>query len=81
MESVIRMAAVTSRKSKSAGNRTENAEHGSCVVTAFLRNRDLILLGRMASGTWIVEGLFCEHFNLNRTPVRGVCRLLQKIQI
>ena len=46
--------------------------------TAFLRIRDLIVQGRMAPGTWIVEGGLCEHLHMSRTPVRGALYLLQR---
>ena len=54
------------------------AEHGTSVDTAFHRIRDLIVHGRLAPGTWVVEGDLCEHLNMSRTPVRGALYLLQR---
>jgi len=56
----------------------KRAEHGTSVDSAFLRIRDLIVQGRMAPGTWIVEGGLCEHLHMSRTPVRGALYLLQR---
>jgi len=54
------------------------AEHGTSVGTAFQRIRELVVLGRLAPGTWIVEGDLCEHLQMSRTPVRGALYLLQR---
>lgn len=72
------MAATTSKKSKPGNKRSEKAEHGTSVDAAFQCVRDLIVHGRMAPGTWIVEGDLCEHLNMSRTPVRGALYLLQR---
>ena len=69
------MAPTTSTTHKS---RPSKAEHGTSVDSAFLRIRDLIVQGRMAPGTWIVEGGLCEHLHMSRTPVRGALYLLQR---
>jgi len=58
--------------------RSAKAEHGTSVDTAFQRIRDLIVLGKLAPGSWIVEGDLCEHLNMSRTPVRGALYLLQR---
>ena len=60
------------------GKVTKKVEHGKSVDSAFLRVRDLIVHGRMAPGTWIVEGDLSEHLNMSRTPVRGALYLLQR---
>jgi DNA-binding GntR family transcriptional regulator len=72
------MATVTRKKSSGTGARSGKAEHGTSVDSAFQRIRDLIVHGRMAPGTWIVEGDLCEHLGLSRTPVRGALYLLQR---
>ena len=54
------------------------AEHGTSVTTAFQRIRELIVLGKLSPGTWIVESDLCEHLNMSRTPVRGALYLLQR---
>jgi DNA-binding GntR family transcriptional regulator len=65
-------------KTKTARPRKSKAAHGTSVDSAFLRIRDLIVHGRMAPGTWIVEGDLCEHLHMSRTPVRGALYLLQR---
>lgn len=57
---------------------SDKAEHGTSVGTAYLRIRELVVHGRLAPGTWIVEGDLCEHLNMSRTPVRGALYLLQR---
>lgn len=54
------------------------AEHGTSVTTAFQQIRELIVLGRLSPGTWIVEADLCKHLNMSRTPVRGALYLLQR---
>ena len=65
-------------KSATRKPRVPKAEHGTSVDSAFLRIRDLIVEGRMAPGTWIVEGELCERLHMSRTPVRGALYLLQR---
>jgi DNA-binding GntR family transcriptional regulator len=72
------MAASTAKGTKALGKRTAKAEHGTSVDTAFQQIRDLIVHGRMAPGTWVVEGDLCQHLNMSRTPVRGALYLLQR---
>jgi DNA-binding GntR family transcriptional regulator len=72
------LAPVTTKATRGSKKRTEKAEHGKSVDSAFLRIRDLIVHGRMAPGTWIVEGDLCEHLHMSRTPVRGALYLLQR---
>ena len=72
------MAAATAKGTKGLGKRSAKAEHGTSVDTAFQQIRDLIVHGRMAPGTWIVEGDVCDHLNMSRTPVRGALYLLQR---
>src|SRR5664279_4081122 len=72
------MAAIATKKKSSTKQSAEKAEHGTSVDTAFQRIRDLIVFGRLAPGTWIVEGDLCEHLNMSRTPVRGALYLLQR---
>src|SRR5271167_2170429 len=58
--------------------RSKKAEHGTSVGLAFHQIRDLVVHGKLAPGTWIVEGDLCEHLNMSRTPVRGALYLLQR---
>lgn len=65
-------------KKISVKKRTAKAEHGTSVDTAFQAIRQLIVHGRIAPGSWIVEGDLCEHLQMSRTPVRGALYLLQR---
>jgi DNA-binding GntR family transcriptional regulator len=58
--------------------RSVKAEHGTSVGLAFQRVRDLIVHGKLAPGSWIVEGDISSHLNMSRTPVRGALYLLQR---
>lgn len=78
-ESEARMARTVTKTGKDSPKPSaKKAEHGTSVDSAFQRIRELIVHGRMAPGTWIVEGDLCEHLNMSRTPVRGALYLLQR---
>ncbi len=53
-------------------------EHGTSVLTAFQQIRELIVLGRLSPGTWVVEGDLAERLNISRTPVRAALHWLQR---
>jgi DNA-binding GntR family transcriptional regulator len=72
------MAGITTKAVHGLKKRSIKAEHGTSVGLAFQQIRDLIVLGKMAPGSWIVEGDLCEHLNMSRTPVRGALYLLQR---
>ena len=72
------MAPSATKVTKGTTKRAAKAEHGTSVGIAFQRVRDLIVHGKLAPGTWIVEGDLCEHLNMSRTPVRGALYLLQR---
>lgn len=72
------MAPVKTKATRVLKKRTEKAEHGTSVGVAFQRIRDLIVHGKLAPGSWIVEGDVCEHLSMSRTPVRGALYLLQR---
>jgi DNA-binding GntR family transcriptional regulator len=72
------MATVVTKTEKKATRQSAKAEHGTSVGMAFKRIRDLIVHGKLAPGTWIVEGDLCEHLNMSRTPVRGALYQLQR---
>lgn len=67
-----------SRPIPGAKQRTAKAEHGTSVGLAFQHIRDLIVHGKLAPGSWVVEGDLCEHLNMSRTPVRGALYLLHR---
>ena len=75
---VKRMAPSATKVPKSSKRQSTKAEHGTSVGIAFQRIRELVVHGRLAPGTWIVEGDLCEHLNMSRTPVRGALYLLQR---
>lgn len=58
----------------------ENAEtvHVSRVHKAYQRLQELIVLGRLAPGTRIVESELASRLGVSRTPVRDALRLLQQ---
>ncbi|HEV2275457.1 MAG TPA: GntR family transcriptional regulator [Acidobacteriaceae bacterium] len=68
------LAASKERKS-SLGSK---AEHGTSVLIAFEKIRELIVRGQLSPGTWIVEGDLAERLNMSRTPVRSALHLLQR---
>ena len=72
----MRMTPSTTKATKGLKKRPAKPEHGTSVGTAFQRIRELIVLGKLAPGTWIVEGDLCEHLNMSRTPIRGALYLL-----
>jgi len=72
------MAGTATKTVHGLKKRTKKAEHGTSVGLAFQQIRDLIVHGKMAPGSWIVEGDLCEHLNMSRTPVRGALYLLQR---
>jgi len=53
-------------------------EHGTSVSTAFQQIRELIVMGRLSPGTWVVEGDLAERLNISRTPVRAALHWLQR---
>ncbi len=72
------MASSTRKAIKGLKNASTKAEHGTSVGIAFQRIRELVVHGRLAPGTWIVEGDLCEHLSMSRTPVRGALYLLER---
>lgn len=52
--------------------------HGTSVASAFQKIRELIVLGKLSPGTWVVESDLCAHLKMSRTPVRGALYLLQR---
>jgi DNA-binding GntR family transcriptional regulator len=72
------MTPSATKVAKASTKRAAKAEHGTSVGIAFQRIRDLIVHGKLAPGTRIVEGDLCEHLNMSRTPVRGALYLLQR---
>jgi DNA-binding GntR family transcriptional regulator len=59
------------RKSSGAPERTSNTD------TAFLAIRELIVDGRLAPGSWIVETDLADLLKVSRTPIRAALQWLQ----
>jgi DNA-binding GntR family transcriptional regulator len=72
------MVSTTNHSATGLKKNVAKAEHGASVGVAFQQVRDLIVHGKLAPGSWIVEGDLCEHLNMSRTPVRGALYLLQR---
>src|ERR1700759_3210062 len=68
------------RKNKAVSVPAERvkAEHGTSLLAAFREIRELIVHGRLAPGTWILEADLAERLNMSRTPVRGAIHWLQR---
>jgi DNA-binding GntR family transcriptional regulator len=54
------------------------AEHGTSLRIAFQKIRELIVHGRLAPGTWIVEVAVAKKLGMSRTPVRSAIQWLQR---
>lgn len=67
--------AKTRRSVKTGGARRE---HGSSVLSALHQVRELIVQGKLAPGTWIVEGDLAKRLHLSRTPARAALQWLQQ---
>lgn len=63
---------------KSAVNKTAKVQRGTSVTTAFLQLRELVVMGQLAPGSWVVEADLAERLGLSRTPVRGALQWLQR---
>ena len=73
-----KLVPIAGKTAKGLRKPSTKAEHGTSVGVAFRQIRDLIVHGKLAPGTWIVEGDLCHHLNMSRTPVRGALYLLQR---
>ncbi len=74
----LRAASRTGEAGAKPGAQREKAEHGTSLLTAFQEIRELIVHGKMAPGTWIVEADLAERLNMSRTPVRSAIHWLQR---
>lgn len=66
-----------SHKRKAAAGKRNGAEHGTSLKTAFNQIRELIVHGRLAPGTWIIEAELTDRLGMSRTPIRGALHWLQ----
>ncbi|HVG26266.1 MAG TPA: GntR family transcriptional regulator [Acidobacteriaceae bacterium] len=53
-------------------------EHGSSIDIAFQHIRELIVFGKLAPGTWIIEAELSQKLGMSRTPIRGALQWLQR---
>ncbi|MFP5268551.1 MAG: GntR family transcriptional regulator [Acidobacteriota bacterium] len=53
-------------------------DHGNSLRRAFHEIRELIVHGRLAPGSWIVEADLARWLAMSRTPVRSALHLLQR---
>jgi DNA-binding GntR family transcriptional regulator len=51
---------------------------GKRVRSAYQQLRELIIHGRLAPGTWIIEAELASRLGISRTPIREALRLLQQ---
>ena len=75
------MTASSSTLAKSRSPRKtkpSSTEHGTSVRTAFHAVRELIVHGRLAPGSWIIESELAARLGVSRTPVRAALQWLQK---
>jgi DNA-binding GntR family transcriptional regulator len=56
---------------------TRAGTRGMSQEIAFEQLRDLIVMGKIAPGSWVVEADLAERLGLSRTPIRGALQLLQ----
>lgn len=59
-------------------NRQNGVEHGNSVEIAFHHVRELIVQGRLAPGSWIIESELAQKLGMSRTPIRGALQRLQR---
>lgn len=50
---------------------------GDSIEAAFLSIREMIVYGRLAPGSWIVEGDIAENIGVSRTPIRHALQWLE----
>jgi DNA-binding GntR family transcriptional regulator len=53
-------------------------DRGNSLRIAFQQLREMIISGRLAPGTWIIEADVADRLGLSRTPVRGALQWLQR---
>ena len=53
------------------------AERGSSARVAYEKLREMIIGGRLAPGSWLIEAELASHLGVSRTPVRAALQMLQ----
>src|ERR1700742_2313703 len=69
---------ITRKKPISSKSSRSKPEHGTSLITAFREIRELIVHGRLAPGTWILEADLAERLNMSRTPDLGAIHWLKR---
>lgn len=54
------------------------AERGNSLRLAFHQLREMIVSGRLAPGTWIIEADLAARLGFSRTPIRGALHWLER---
>ena len=70
--------ATRKRGGKTRFSKPGDGDRGQSIRLVFDHLRELILTGKMAPGTWIVESELAERTGYSRTPVRGALLWLQR---
>ncbi len=63
---------------KIAADVAPHGDHVSSVTRAFNELRELIVLGHLPPGGWIIESVLAQRLGLSRTPIRGALHWLQR---
>jgi DNA-binding GntR family transcriptional regulator len=63
---------------KIAADAAPNGDHVSSVTRAFNELRELIVLGHLPPGGWIIESVLAERLGVSRTPIRGALHRLHR---
>jgi DNA-binding GntR family transcriptional regulator len=56
----------------------EPVQRGNSLRRAFQEIREMIIHGKLAPGTWIIEADLADRLGFSRTPVRGALHWLQR---
>lgn len=63
---------------KIAADVAPHGDHVSSVTRAFNELRELIVLGHLPPGGWIIESVLAQRLGLSRTPIRGALHWLRR---
>jgi DNA-binding GntR family transcriptional regulator len=66
------------KRSNNSAETVPRREHGASVLSALNQVRELIVLGKLSPGTWILEEELAKRLHLSRTPTRAALQWLQQ---